>query len=145
MTMHRMTAEELAQCRVNVDRVHIARAFARMVSEGYDMLEAAERSSLVAIPAWGRDGWDLGEWPCWAYLVPRIVPTATNGGEWLLVEYITGTVRAWSFATKEIRNRAIDLLAHAFWAETKTVDADPDDERYCGPFSWERLDAVPVA
>ena len=141
--MHRMTANELAQCRVNVGEVHLARTFARMVSDGYDMCEAAERSSLVAIPSWGRDGWDLGNWPCWAYLVPRIVPT--DGAGWLLVEYITGTVRAWSFATKDVRNRAIDLLAHAFWAQTETVDADPDDERYCGPFSWARLDAQPVA
>lgn len=140
---NRMTATELAQHRVSVDADALSNAFARRIDEGYDMLDAAEPTSLVPIPSWGRDGWDLGDWPCWAYLIPRVVPTEDWMG-WLLVEYITGTARAWVFPTREERNRAIDLFAHTFWSQTGTVEADPDDERYCGPFSWSRLDREPT-
>ncbi|MFZ0179956.1 MAG: hypothetical protein WAL84_08825, partial [Candidatus Dormiibacterota bacterium] len=31
--------------------------------DGYDRIEAARMRRWVAIPSWGRDGWDLGSWP----------------------------------------------------------------------------------
>ena len=53
-----MTREELAK--------HQFRTYGRDYREsddGYGDMEAEERRGWHAIPSWGRDGWDLGEWP----------------------------------------------------------------------------------
>ena len=74
---------------------------------GYDRIEATSRRRWVAIPSWGRDGWDLGSWPL-AVISHRHTP---EGYE--LAENVEGDATVYRYPTKELRDAATDQLA--FW------------------------------
>lgn len=108
--------------------------------DGYDVMEAAAHERWVAIPAWGRDGWDLGDWP-YVVIYARRTPDAHQ-----LVYYVEGDVTAYAYATREERNRAIDELAFFHWKHqgepwVEGIDSPEQmPEHLCGPFSWSRLE-----
>lgn len=77
--------------------------------DGYDRIEAARRFRWTAIPAWGRDGWDLGSWP----LV--VVFHRQSPGRFELAENVEGDVTVYCYMTRELRDEATDQLAFWHW------------------------------
>ncbi len=110
--------------------------------DGYDRIEVARRHGWEAIPGWGRDGWDLGSWP----LV--VIFHRERDGRYELAENVEGDVAAYSFPSREERDRTTDELAFYHWKHEceewvvgiETADDMPDHLR--GPYSRKRAAAV---
>jgi hypothetical protein len=107
--------------------------------DGYSFMEGAGRLGWQPIASWGRDGWDLGDWPLVVYLF-------RNRDRYERVCYIEGDVTIDRFDTAEERDRDTDAAALHWWqvngeswvAGIDTADQMPDHLR--GRFSWARLE-----
>ena len=64
--------------------------------EGYERMEFAPRLGWAAIPSWGLNGWDLGNWP---YVV------VYHRGEVELAVDVEGDIDIEKFPTREERDR----------------------------------------
>lgn len=113
--------------------------------DGYDFAETArqlpERFRLLG--GWGRDGWDLGDWP---YVMVYLSADGLT-----VVEYVEGDLTFHRFKTAEAASAWIDRL-FIYWAEDHVIDALREDlggalprsvsalpARFRGAFSWHRL------
>lgn len=76
---------------------------------GYDAIELAERRKWHVVPSWGRDGYDLGNWP----LV--IVFVRNRNGRFEIAYYVEGDVDMYSCPTPDIRKAIIDEIAFFHW------------------------------
>jgi hypothetical protein len=57
---------------------------------------------------WGRDGWDLGDWP---YVVFYLKTSLGEAGRvYELMEICEGDRTVWSFASEEDRSAALDYM-----------------------------------
>lgn len=109
--------------------------------EGYDFIDPAGTRGYTVIPNWGRDGWDLGDWPYVMYFINPITNT--------VMEYVEGDLTFWQYATRAQALERIDQLFLA-WSEPvkerlEKLDRMPTTTRevpdeYRGPFSWARLE-----
>lgn len=106
--------------------------------------------------SWGRDGWDLGEWPYSKYGWVDVPATDTTPAVYGYLSYCEGDYTVIAYATREERDRALDEAALFHWRHRDeswvvavarrrgkdlgdlTVDDLP--ARLRGHFSWERLD-----
>jgi hypothetical protein len=97
---------------------------ARLSGDGYDVMDEAATHEWVAVSSWGRDGWDLLEWP---YYVLYVRNTAAG---FELATNCEGDVDAWRFPTLAERQDAIDKLAFANWQrkEEEWVEGIHPDE-----------------
>jgi len=107
--------------------------------DGYERMTLAERLGWRAIPSWGRNGWDLLEWPYY------ILYTRDCDEGFELATNCEGDADVWRFPTAELRQEAIDQLALWHWqakGRDWAIGATPDNmpDMLRGPFSWERLD-----
>lgn len=68
--------------------------------DGYDDMALAEQAAWSAIANWGRDGWDLGEWP--------YVAIYKRGLE--VMQIVEGDHDLYRFETIQDRDAAIDYL-----------------------------------
>jgi hypothetical protein len=88
------------------------------------------------IPTWGRDGWNLGEWP---------LVVVYHRGELELAVDVEGDIDIYECATREERDRKTDEIAFFYWKtneEEWVAGIDSDEQmppHLCGPFSWRRL------
>lgn len=120
--------------------------------DGYDWMEKLGGTGWGAIPNWGRDGWDLGDWPLVIYAHAYDKDT----GDYLLCERVEGDVTVWAFHTKEALYEATDRCARTSWSRdperhgeamtealalAESTGEELLDRRFRGPFSWARLDA----
>lgn len=193
-----MTRDELAGHKVDEHGRDYSKS-----DDGYSDMEVASGEGWHAVSGWGRDGWDLGDWPYVVVSVrnrPAKVETWTGGRpggrgtgdetlsvplaklqatldelladriKWEIVDHggyemrqtVEGDTTVYRFATLEDRAAGIDYLfvwyglgrEYDEWiVEGLTHDKrDGLDagalrvpERFRGPFSWERLDAVKAA
>lgn len=131
---------------------HRVRAYGRDYSEsddGYSDMEAEAGRGWAAVSGWGRDGWDLGDWP---YVVLYVRPDRAD-----LLQIVEGDRTLWHFDTAEDRDAAIDYLflwysAGEGWSPLQ-VGNGPDANRaaldagtfrvppeFRGPFSWGRAE-----
>ena len=97
--------------------------------------------TMNAVSSWGRDGWDLGEWP---YVV--ISHGTTPEGEHVVRCNVEGDLDYYVTPDVETRDKVTDWLAHFYWQNRGDVECSFEDmpaERR-GPFSWARLDAEKV-
>lgn len=105
-----------------------------------------------AVSSWGRDGFDMGDWPLVVYALGHVTETeADRLAPWRVLERIEGDVRLWAFETRHEALRALDALAAYWWrqspgrhgeAMTAIVDEVPSGSlpiRFRGPFAWSRL------
>jgi hypothetical protein len=136
-----MTAAELAN-------YHVAREGRSPLSDGdgYSDIEVNEGRGYHAVGSWGRNGWDLGDWP---YVV---LSTCDRSEGFLLLSVCEGDHDLYSFSSEEDRNAALDYLflwygARQDWCpitEEQRTDLDAGrievDEKFRGPFSWGRLE-----
>jgi hypothetical protein len=118
--------------------------------DGYDWMEKLDGTGWRALPNWGRDGWDLGDWP----LVVIAHAHDTDNGDYLLAERVEGDVTVWAYHTKDERDTGTDRSARYWWSRdperhgeamvealANTPEGELLDRRFRGPFSWARLDA----
>lgn len=110
--------------------------------DGYDFMhEHAIPAGWRAVSSWGRDGWDLGDWP---YVC--IYHHDYAGAYWFL-SYCEGDLTAYRFDTLDQLHAHTDDTARFYW-EHFFRDRGPDNldgPEARGPFSWARLDAEGVA
>ena len=108
--------------------------------DGYERIEVARRWKWEAIPSWGRDGWDLGDWP----LVVIFHRDSADGFE--LAENCEGDVTAYRYPTRALRDAATDAMAFVHWQHrgepwvAGVADAAHAPAHLRGRFSWNRLE-----
>jgi hypothetical protein len=86
------------------------------------------RDGWQPIPGWGRDGWDLGDWPY------AVVAHYDGEGVHGLGTYVEGDVYERSFATREERDAATDQIAALYWRLSRNGPDDlPPSDDYLGP------------
>lgn len=149
-----MTAAELL--------THHLTAFGRdytVSCDGWDDMEANGAKGWRSVSAWGRDGWDLADWP---YVVISHGTLKADGpGKYRLLSVCEGDHTVYTFDTPADRDAATDYLfiwygvgrSYDEWvAEGLTDDKRAALDagalrvpvRFRGPFSWARMDGTPV-
>ena len=83
-------------------------------ADGYDYIEVAFIYRWMALPSWGEEGFDLGQWP----LV--VIFTKNKPDCFQLAQTIEGDITQWHFPTQELRDAAITELA-TYWREQATT------------------------
>ena len=119
--------------------------------EGYGWIEKSrEHLDLDAVPGWGLDGWDLGDWP---YVIFSVTSDRLT-----VVQYVEGDLTWETFADRDGASARLDsaLLFHnTIAADELRAAFDVRDsegirpvfpvsvldvpERFRGRFSWHRL------
>lgn len=144
MTTTIMGRDELARHKIGSHGRDYSRS-----CDGYDDMEVATAQKWNVLSAWGRDGWDLGEWPYVA------ISIRTLNGKFQMQQVVEGDHDLYEFATEAERTAAIDYLflwysAGKSWApltreDRARLDAGEIvvDEKYRGAFSWARCYAEP--
>lgn len=136
-----MAAAELAGSKVR----DYGRNYA-LSGDGYDDMDVATRQGWQFIPGWGRDGWDMGEWP---YVS---IGVRNTNGRFQLMQIIEGDHTVYEFATQADRSAALDYL-FLWYAADKGLDGFPFtyeerqqldagkltiDDQWRGPFRHEQ-------
>jgi hypothetical protein len=106
--------------------------------EGYERTSYARSTGWQPVSSWGRDGWDLGNWP---YVI------VYHRGETELAQDIEGDITIETLTTAEERDRKTDELAFLYWKNANEewvqgIDSHeqmPDHLR--GAFSWSRRES----
>ena len=127
--------ERMSGFRVSTPRV----LNGRWLDDGYDFMEATSKSGLEPVPSWGRDGWDLLDWPIYVAAIGKV------DGEHVLLTYCEGDLSLKTFASSEELHAGVDELAIWHWRqrgeEWVAKFAEGEEPDYLkGPFSWKRLD-----
>jgi hypothetical protein len=134
-----MTAAELGEHKVT--------AYGRDYSEsddGYGDMAAEEKRGWGVLPSWGRDGWNLGDWP---YVVVYVRDRAGEQHELMVICEGDRTIYAFDMAMD--RTAAIDYMfawyaAGQRWAEWTWEDRErldvghlEVDLKFRGPYRQE--------
>jgi hypothetical protein len=126
---------------------HTSRFFeGRYIDEGYGFIGVGEENGWRAISAWGRDGWDLGDWPYVVYLFrDRVVEPSTldNDPATMAYEracYVEGDITIESFATAEDRERETDESALFYWRHQGASWLNRPEADLRGPYSRKRAE-----
>lgn len=139
-----MTAAELATFKTT--------SYGRNYNEscdGYGDMEAENKRGWHDIPAWGRDGWNLGEWPYVVIYHRTTNPGTVTGGKldrvYELMSICEGDRDVYTFPTEADREAATDYLflwyaagkrwAPLDWDDREALDAGDltVDDKYRGP------------
>lgn len=72
--------------------------------DGYEDMEAGEKTGWHSRASWGADGWDLGNWP---YVV---LQTCRRDGKYLVQQIVEGDHDLYAFDTIDDRDAALDYL-----------------------------------
>lgn len=111
--------------------------------DGYAFMAEGAKRGWKPVASWGRDGWDLGDWPIVVYLFRD-----ASDGRFERACYVEGDIAIDAFASAEERDRNTDAAALHWWqvqeaewvAGIETVDQMPD--RLRGRFTAARLEAA---
>lgn len=129
-----MTRAELAQHEINAHGRDYEKS-----CDGYEDMELAESEGWSARSNWGRDGWNLGDWPYVALYTRRV------GERFQLQQVVEGDHTVYQFDNETDRYAAIDYMflwyaAGESWAPLSYEDrAKLDageltvDEKFRGP------------
>jgi hypothetical protein len=111
--------------------------------DGYSDMAAEEKRGWRALASWGRDGWNLGDWPYVVVYVresPAHTPDCSQSAgdcrclpSYELMQICEGDRTVYSFTTVRDRNAAIDYMFLWYAAD-----------KHWAPLTWEdreRLDA----
>ena len=112
------------------------------LGDGYDRIGLADRNGWHALPSWGQDGWDLGDWP---FVVIFVRDTKAKDiarglqvghGHYGLVQNVEGDASCYRFGSAEARAAALDYLFA--WYQ---VDGDLKEEFASLGITRDALDA----
>lgn len=146
-----MTAAELAEHRTASHGRDLSRS-----DDGYDDMYLAHAEGWQPLATWGRDGWNLGNWPYVAIYVRDRAETPElqlRGAKHELMQITEGDHTLYRFDHAKDRNAAIDYLflwysADKSWAPlTYEQRAQLDtgelsvDGKFRGPYSADRQPA----
>ena len=83
------------------------------VGDGYDWMSALS-GGWVALALWGRDGYDLGQWP---YQVLAVCPPhhVADSRSFAIATYTEGDVEVSAYLREEALADAISRYAHGVW------------------------------
>jgi len=104
--------------------------------DGYDWMSDLT-GGWRALACWGRDGWDLGEWP---YAIVAVCSARTRLGTpvYGVSTYTEGDITTDAYATAEQRDHALDVRAAWYWRHTgdgpDVPMVGPLIEDHTGPF-----------
>lgn len=103
--------------------------------DGYDDMDLATKRGWRVLSAWGRDGWDLGEWPYVTFAI-KDATEDTAKGRYLLLTTCEGDHTYYGFDSNGDRDAAIDYLflwyaAGSSWGERCDL-----------PLTWEDRDKL---
>lgn len=111
----------------------------RFSGDGYSDMEHESKKGWKLVAGWGRDGWDLGDWPYVSFLVRK-------GDRFELMQIVEGDRSVWEFDTQPDLYAAIDYLflwysAGDDWApityeqrEQLNLGQISVDEKFRGPY-----------
>jgi hypothetical protein len=91
--------------------------------EGRDFIAGLPDAGWQAARVWGRDGWDLGDWPL-AVIAVRAVP---HTGKVEVCEYVEGDWMITTWPDVDTATGHVDGLAQVWWDRTGRGPADPAD------------------
>lgn len=109
------------------------------LGDGVDWMDEL-RGGWYSVPLWGRDGWDLMEWPY------AVAAHFDGDGLYGLATYTEGDIEIRLFDSRSERDAATDLLAAMFWRSNgrgprDLQEADRDmAPHHRGPFSPKRAE-----
>jgi hypothetical protein len=113
--------------------------------DGDSWMERLAGTGWYPVSTWGREGWVLGRWP--QVIVTAYDPLRSEPWVYGMAVYVEGDVDITSYATREERDNAIDLIAAFYWRQywTGPDDLPGDDAKlkahHRGPFTLTRLEA----
>jgi hypothetical protein len=147
-----MTAAELATHKVEEH----GRDYS-LSCDGYGDMEVAEKRGWRAVPSWGRDGWDLGNWPYVVIYLREVNPGDMVDGKlrrvYELLQVVEGDHTFYTFDSEADRAAAVDYLFLWYaagngqhWAPISPEQRSLLDtgyplaigDKWRGPFSWDR-------
>ncbi|MGW1039572.1 hypothetical protein [Streptomyces sp. NPDC002547] len=110
--------------------------------DGWDWIDALPEG-WTAIGLWGRDGWNLGDWP---YVITAHY-NDPEAGVFGRATYVEGDVDVYAYPDRAARDEDTDRYALFYWRHLKhgpdvsklpSADAPVSEipDRYRGPFSW---------
>lgn len=99
-----MTAAELETHRVDSHGRDYSKS-----DDGYSDMEVAAGEGWHAIAGWGRDGYDLGDWP-YVVISVRCPVTSDGKGQYQVRQTVEGDTTVYSFDTNADQSAAIDYL-----------------------------------
>jgi hypothetical protein len=105
--------------------------------DGYDWMGDLQ-DGWHPVPGWGRDGWDLGDWPY------SVIVHYDGDGVHGLGQYVEGDISVKSFPSREERDAATDEVAAFYWRYNGSGPTDlpeSDDDlapHHRGPYSRGR-------
>lgn len=137
-----MTRDELATHHLTEHGRDYSRS-----DDGYGDMEQATKAGWHVLSGWGRDGWDLGDWP---YVVLSVRDIA---GSFQLQSVCEGDHTIYVFNSDDDRSAALDYLFLWYQAGTGDLHIEIDrealdagtlrvDPMYRGPYSRTRLHAA---
>lgn len=141
-----MTAEKLNEHKVNAYGRNYAES-----TDGYEDMTAENKRGWSEVSGWGRDGWDLGQWP-YVVIYTQDFNAGTPAASYGLMQICEGDRTVYAFTSAEDREAAINYLflwysadqrwSPLTWEQREALDAGTVevDPKYLGPFSWERCD-----
>lgn len=111
--------------------------------DGYDWISRCDDAGWQVPASWGRDGWDVGEWPYQVIAYRDEYPFAA-------MERVEGDLFMWRFDTADEVIDLVDRWVATCWLArqgqptTPVIEVDrrnvPTDPQFRGPFSWSRLE-----
>lgn len=104
--------------------------------DGYSFSEVAARHGYRAVAGWGRDGWDLLDWPHYMLFVKGSRPD----GVFDLLTYCEGDLWHGQYIGADDLYGAIDVIAFDHWKHqgeewVEKLDAANIPEHLRGPYS----------
>lgn len=114
---------------------------ARFAGDGYDRAQYVERFGFEPVSGWGRDGYDLGEWP-YVMVFFRDRSEELRGSVFEVVVNVEGDAYSHEFPTAGEREAWVDDWAFREWKHHERewvagLEAPTPELR--GRFSWRRL------
>jgi hypothetical protein len=100
-----------------------------LYGDGYDQMERLGQASWSPVSSWGRDGWDLGDWP-YVIVYARVYK---NAPQVLIVT--EGDNDLWEFPDKQTQSSFIDEWAQWWWenhSNGPSEDTPAEDRK--GPY-----------
>ena len=110
--------------------------------DGYDDMEINERQGWHTIANWGRDGWEMGEWP---YVM---ISARRKGSGAEVLSVCEGDHTIYQFDTYADHIRALNYLFCWYQPEIASVNRDEldagtaiVDPKFLGAYSHDRINA----
>jgi len=91
--------------------------------DGWDFLQMLPTAGWSSVRAWGRHGWDLGDWPLVIVAARRCV----HSGQVEVCEYVQGDLTITTWPDVDAATGHVNGLAQAWWDRTGRGPTDAAD------------------